>query len=160
MPEDWGHEDCDICEAARSRPDPDELKAFAAENGIPALLDHLGLDGLGVEVNVLLARIIELEKELDNAVPFYGQVRGERDDLRVKLAEAERVEQSLKAMLASAANDRDRYLREAELRRKDYHAQVTRATKAENGLRGIRMSTSLKEAQAIARATLRPEQKR
>ena len=34
----------------------------------------------------------------------------------------------------AVCDERDRYLREAELRRKDYHAQVARATKAENRL--------------------------
>lgn len=31
------------------------MEAFAAEHGIPALLDHLGLDLLGNEVNGLYA---------------------------------------------------------------------------------------------------------
>lgn len=46
-------------------PKPSEkLEAFAAEHGIPALLDHLGLDGLGNEVVALEARVRELEDAL------------------------------------------------------------------------------------------------
>jgi hypothetical protein len=33
----------------------DEMRAFAQQHGIPALLDHLGLDELGNHVNDLIA---------------------------------------------------------------------------------------------------------
>jgi hypothetical protein len=39
----------------------DQWEAFAAEHGIPALLDHLGLDGLGNKVVSLTARCAVLE---------------------------------------------------------------------------------------------------
>lgn len=35
----------------------EELEAFAAEHGLPALLDHIGLDGLGNEASRYIAAL-------------------------------------------------------------------------------------------------------
>ena len=43
----------------------DDLEQFAAAHGIPALLDHLGLDGLGNEVVALYAERDRLREALE-----------------------------------------------------------------------------------------------
>ena len=53
---------------------PDEIEAlegFAQTHGIPATLDHLGLDGLGNQVNGLLEQLETLRDEVQRFADLF-----------------------------------------------------------------------------------------
>jgi len=75
-----------------------EFEHDAAEHGIPAMLDRMGMDGLGNEVASLHKRIAELgghQESQDDSVSYLEQIAEQRYqrivDLEAALAERDRV---------------------------------------------------------------------
>jgi hypothetical protein len=57
----------------------EEMENFAKEHGIPALLDHLGLDGLANEVNEIVAKRDSQREEWVKACNALDVMRASRD---------------------------------------------------------------------------------
>jgi hypothetical protein len=71
----------------------DYLEGFAADHGLPAMLDHIGLDGLGNQVNTLKREIKAARKVVEAARKLIDDI--DPDSLRPGTHTIDRLEDAL-----------------------------------------------------------------